>query len=76
MAKSIIVLTDGTEATPVTARPLIQAISRALYMSIRTGPFGPPVARYVFGPSRARHDPGPNMLGLARHASSVVLGLV
>jgi hypothetical protein len=45
-------------------------------MSIRTEPNGPPVARHTFGPSRARHGPEPNGLGLARHASRAMLGLV
>lgn len=39
-----------------------------IYMSIRTGPFGPLVAQPDFGPSRARHDTGPNVLGAVRHA--------
>jgi hypothetical protein len=47
-----------------------------VYMSIRTGPTGLPVARHEIGPSRARHDPEQNGLGPARHASRAVLGLM
>jgi hypothetical protein len=49
---------------------------RRLYMSIRTGPTGLPVARHEIGPSRARHGPEQNGLGPARHASRAVLGLM